>query len=128
MALPKDVRLKGHRTFNYIYKNSKRYYGKHIDLRVAKSKPEILLSHKFKSTVDNFKIAITVSKKISKKSVVRNKIRRKLHQNFLDNFKPGNNHVPYWVIVNLKAGNSMHCEKELLDEFQKLISKSGVFK
>jgi len=25
MALPKDMRLKGHRTFNYIHKNSKKY-------------------------------------------------------------------------------------------------------
>ena len=28
MALPKAMRLKGHRTFDYIHKNSVKYYGK----------------------------------------------------------------------------------------------------
>jgi len=32
MALPKDMRLKGHRTFNYIHKNSITYHGKLIKL------------------------------------------------------------------------------------------------
>ena len=46
MALPKDMRLKGHRTFNYIHKNSKIYYGKLMTFKVARSNPEILLTHK----------------------------------------------------------------------------------
>ena len=42
MALPKDMRLKGHRTFNYIHKNSKTYHGKLMTFKVARSNPEIL--------------------------------------------------------------------------------------
>jgi len=38
MALPKDMRLKGHRTFNYIHKNSIKYHGKLMTFKVAKSK------------------------------------------------------------------------------------------
>ena len=50
MALPKDMRLKGHRAFNYIHKNSKKYHGKLMTFKVAISNPQILLSHKLRNT------------------------------------------------------------------------------
>ena len=128
MALPKQLRLKGHRTFRYIYKNSKKYYGKFMDLRIAKSCPHILLSHKNYNFTNNFKLAITVSKKVSKKSVVRNKLRRILQESFLKNFKKEYNHIPCWVLVNLKGGDSCNYETELLNEFQTLIFKTGLLK
>ena len=128
MALPKQLRLKGHRTFKYLHKNSKKYYGKLIDFKIAKSFPQILISHKNYSSNNNFKIAISVSKKVSKKSVVRNKIRRLLHEYFLKNFKSEHNHIPYWVLVNLKNGGSYDYESELLDEFQTLLFRTGILK
>ena len=128
MALPKRMRLKGHRTFKYIHKNSKKYYGKLMDLKIAKSSPQILLSHKILSFTNNFKLAITISKKVSKKSVVRNKIRRILQENLLKNFKEEYNHIPYWVIVNLKSGNFFNYESELLREFQTLFFKTVLLK
>ena len=99
-----------------------------MDLRIAKSCPGILHSHKNYTFTNNFKLAISVSKKVSKRSVVRNKIRRMLQEDFLKNFKKEYNHVPYWVLVNLKSGNSYNYENELLKEFQFLIIKSGLFK
>ena len=120
------MRLKGHRTFNYIHKNSKKYYGRLMDLKIVKSKPEILISHKSYSNLSNLKLAIAISKKVSKKSVERNRIRRKLHENFLKNFSKENNHTPYWVLVNLKGGDFNYSDNELLNEFQFLISKSGL--
>ena len=128
MALPKQMRLKGHRTFKYIHKNSKKYYGNLMDFKVSKSCPQILLSHKSYFHNNNFKLAITVSKKVSKKSVIRNKIRRKLHKCFLKNFKNEYNHIPYWVLVNLKCGNSHNYESELIMEFQTLLFKTGLLK
>ena len=128
MALPKQMRLKGHRAFKFIHKNSKKYYGKLMDFKVAKSSPELLLSHKNYTFINNFKLAITVSKKVSKKSVVRNKIRRMLHEYFLKNYKEDYNHIPYWVLVNLKGGNFYEYETELLKEFQTLLNKIGLLK
>ena len=128
MALPKEMRLKGHRTFKYIHKYSKKYYGKLMDLKIAKSCPQILLSHKNFSFTKNFKLAISISKKVSKKSVVRNRIRRLLHENFLKNFKEEYNHIPYWVLVNLKSGNFCNYETELLKEFQTLFFKTVLLK
>lgn len=128
MALPKRMRLKGHRTFKYIHKNSKKYYGKLIDFKISKSCPQVLISHKNYSFNNNFKLAITISKKVSKKSVIRNKIRRLLHENFLKNFKTEYNHIPYWVLVNLKSGDFYDYESELLKEFQTLLLKIGLLK
>ena len=128
MALPKSMRLNGHRTFKYIYKNSKKFYGNLMDFRIAKTNSAVLRSHKINYGFSNFKIAITVSKKVSKKSVVRNRIRRLLQETFLKEFNKNYNHVPYWVLVNLKNGYSCNNENELLKEFQFLIIKSGLFK
>ena len=128
MALPKRMRLKGHRTFKYIHKNSKKYYGKLMDFKITKSCPHILLSHKNYSFKNNFKLAIIISKKVSKRSVMRNRLRRMLHECFIKNFKKEYNHIPYWVLVNLKSGDTLNYENELLREFQLLIIRSGLFK
>ena len=128
MALPKAIRLKGHRAFDYIHKNSVNYYGKLMTLKIVKSNPEILSSHKITSEIHNFKIAIAISKKVSKKSVERNKIRRILQDRFIKIFKKENNHKPYWLLVNLKPGDFGNNQNLLLNEFQHLIFKSGLFK
>ena len=92
MALPKDMRLKGHRTFNYIHKNSITYHGKLMTFKVAISNPEILSSHKLKNTSNNLKVAFAISKKVSKKAVERNKLRTILQEWLLTNIQKINNH------------------------------------
>ncbi len=128
MALPKAMRLKGHRTFDYIHKNSVKYYGKFMTFKIAKSNPNILISHKNINNLNNFKIAIAISKKVSRKAVVRNKLRRILQDYLLKNFSLDKNHKPYWLLVNLKSGVSYNEEFKLLEEFQHLIFKSGLSK
>ena len=128
MALPKNMRLKGHRTFNYIHKNSKTYNGKLMTFKVARSNPEILLTHKLTNNSNNFRIAIAVSKKVSKKAVIRNKLRRVLQEWLLTNIKKINTHKPYWLLVNLKIGDFHNDKNRLLEEFQKLMFKSRLIK
>ena len=128
MALPKDMRLKGHRTFNYIHKNCTKYHGKLMTFKVAKSNPEILLSHNIKNTSNNLKLAIAISKKVSKKAVDRNKIRRLIQEWLLTNIQKINNHKPYWLLVNLKIGNFYKDKDRLLEEFQSLMFKSHLIK
>ena len=94
MALPKDMRLKGHRTFNYIHKNSITYHGKLMTFKVANSNPSILLTHKITNTSNNFRVAIAISKKVSKKAVERNKLRRILQE---------------WLLIFLMFANSHSC-------------------
>ena len=128
MALPKDMRLKGHRTFNYIHRNSKKYHGKLMTFKVAKSNPDILLSHKNRNTTNHFRVAIAISKKVSKKAVDRNKIKRILQEWLLTNIQKINNHKPYWLLVNLKFGDFYNDKKILLEEFQNLMLKSRLIK
>ena len=128
MALPKAMRLKGHRTFDYIHKNSVKYYGKLMTIKIAKANSKILISHNKIDNLNNFKIAIAISKKVSKKAVVRNKIRRILQDCLLRNLSKENNHKPYWLLVNLNGGNLYNDKIKLLEEFQHLIFKSGLFK
>ena len=128
MALPKDMRLKGHRTFNYIHKNSIKYYGKLMTFKLVKSSPEILTSHKLKNISNNLRISIAISKKVSKKAVERNKIRRILQEWLLTNKKKINNHKPYWLLVNLKFEDFCNDKNRLLEEFQNLMYKSRLIK
>ena len=128
MALPKDMRLKGHRTFNYIHKNSITYHGKLMTFKVARSNPEILLTHKFTNTSNNFRVAIAISKKVSKKAVERNKIRRILQEWLIANIQKINNHKPYWLLVNLKIGDFYNDKNKFLEEFQNLMFKSHLIK
>ena len=128
MALPKDMRLKGHRTFIYIHKNSIKYHGKLMSFKVARSKPEILLSHKLRSSSNNLRVAIAISKKVSKKAVNRNKIKRILQEWLITNIKKINNHKPYWLLVNLKFGDFCNDKSRLLEEFQNLMFKSRLIK
>ena len=128
MALPKNMRLKGHRTFNYIHKNAKKYHGKLMTFKVVRSNPEILLSHKFSSTTTNLRVAIAISKKVSKKAVQRNKLRRILQEWILTNIQKINNHKPYWLLVNLKFGDFCNDKNKLLEEFQNLMFKSHLIK
>ena len=128
MALPKDMRLKGHRTFNYIHKNSTTYHGKLMTFKVVRSNPEILLTHKLINTSNKFRVAIAISKKVSKKAVERNKLKRILQEWLLTNIQKINNHKPHWLLVNLKAGDFCNDKNKLLEEFQKLMSKSSLIK
>ena len=128
MSLPRDMRLRGHRTFNYIHKNSVKYYGELMTFKVAKSNPSILLSHNLRDNPNNFKVAIAVSKKISKKAVDRNKIRRILQEWLLKNIQKINNHKPQWLLVNLKIVDFCNDKNKLLEEFQNLMFKSRLMK
>jgi len=128
MALPKNMRLKGHRTFSYLHNNSRKYNGELMTFKVSNSNPDILLSHKLAKDSNNLRVAIAISKKVSKKAVDRNKIRRILQEWILSNNQKINNHKPHWLLVNLKPGNFCNDKNKLLEEFQNLMSKSRLIK
>ena len=128
MGLPKDLRLKGHRTFNYIHKNSIKYYGELMTFKVAKSNPQILLSHKLSKNSNTLRVAIAISKKVSKKAVHRNKLRRILQEWLSTNIQKINNHKPYWLLVNLKNKDFCNDKNRILEEFQNLMFKSRLIK
>jgi len=106
MALPKDMRLKGHRTFNYIYKNATTYHGKLMTFKVARSNPEILLTHKFANTSNKFRVAIAISKKVSKKAVERNKLKIHKVKVFASKDKLSKKNQLAWKIAEIASDNA----------------------
>ena len=99
-----------------------------MTFKVANSNSEILASHKLKSSSNNLKVSIAISKKVSKKAVVRNKLRRVLQEWLIKNIQKINTHKPHWLLVNLNVGDFYNDENKLLEEFQNLMFKSRLIK
>jgi len=51
-----------------------------------------------------------------------------LQEWLLTNIQKINTHKPYWLLVNLKVGNSCDDKNRLLEEFQNLMFKSKLIK
>ncbi len=127
MVLPKHMRLKGHRCFDYIYKEGSRFYSSSMVLRVTNAvtkKPQVKGNNsKLRSSI---KCAISISNKVSKKSVTRNKLRRLFHQHLslrLSNITTDNE---IWAFISLKPSCMNNSEITLLKECDKLLTKAGI--
>ena len=130
MVLPKHMRLKGHRCFEFIYKHGKRFYSSSMVLRVTKANPKLLtkgkrINSKFRPSI---RCAVSISNKVSKKSVTRNKLRRLFHQHLsqrLSNIKFDNE---VWAFISLKPSSIQNSNSILLKECDKLFLKAGIIK
>ena len=128
MVLPKHMRLKGHRCFDFIYREGSKFYSSSMVLRVtnAHTKPQVK-GNKSK-TRTSIKCAISISNKVSKKSVTRNKIRRLFHHHL--SFRLSNmlfdNEI--WAFISLKPSCMKHSDSTLLKECDKLLTKAGITK
>ena len=120
------MRLRGHRSFNYIYKNSTRYFGKLVTIRVVEANPDILRSHKIYSNSSNIRIGISISSKVSKKSVIRNKIRRIIHNHLINELNLQNIHKNKWALVSLNKSIQLKCCPAVLNDCEILFKKSGL--
>ena len=130
MVLPKHMRLKGHRCFDFIYKEASRFYGSSMVLRVTKANPKLLakdkrINSKFSPSI---RCAISISNKVSKKSVTRNKLRRLFHHHLsrrLSTIEPDNE---IWAFISLKPSCMQNSNSILLKECDKLFLKAGITK
>ncbi len=128
MVLPKHMRLKGHRCFDFIYKEGFKFYGSSMVLRVTKA------NTKFQSKLINsedrpsIKCAISISNKVSKKSVTRNRIRRLFHHHLSLRLSKINIDAETWAFISLKPNCMKNSESTLLKECDKLLTKAGLTK
>ncbi len=129
MVLPKHMRLKGHRCFDYIYKEGSRFYSSSMVLRVTNAvtkKPQV--KGKSSKTRPSIKCAISISNKVSKKSVTRNKLRRLFHQHLSLRLSKMSTDVEIWAFFSLKPSCMNNSEITLLKECDKLLTKAGITK
>ena len=128
MVLPKHMRLKGHKCFDFIYKEGSRFYSPSMVLRITKATTK-LQSKGFNSHIgSSIKCAISISNKVSKKSVTRNKLRRLFHHHLslrLSNMTFGNE---IWGFISLKPSCMKNSDSTLLKECDKLLTKAGITK
>ena len=128
MVLPKHMRLKGHRCFDFIYKEGARFYGPSMVLRVtnANTKPKVKeINSKIRPSI---KCAISISNKVSKKSVKRNKLRRLFHQHLSNKLSNMIFDKEIWTFISLKPSCKNDSESNLLKECDKLLLKAGITK
>ena len=128
MVLPKHMRLKGHRCFDFIYKEGSRFYGPSMVLRVTNANTKLRVKGINSKIRPPIKCAISISNKVSKKSVTRNKLRRLFHQHL--SYKLSNMvfDKEVWAFISLKPSCMKNSESNLLKECDKLLIKAGITK
>ncbi|WP_269611035.1 ribonuclease P protein component [Prochlorococcus marinus] len=128
MVLPKHMRLKGHRCFDFIYKEGSRFYSPSMVLRITKANTK-LQSKGFNSHIgSSIKCAISISNKVSKKSVTRNKLRRLFHHHLSERLSNISYENEVWAFISLKPSCMKNSNSALLRECDKLLYKAGITK
>ena len=128
MVLPKHMRLKGHRCFDFIYKEGDRFYSPSMVLRVtnANTKPHAKgINRNVRPCV---KCAVSISSKVSKKSVTRNKLRRLFHHHLASRLSRIDIENEVWAFISLKPSCMQNSNSSLLRECDKLLIKAGIKK
>ena len=128
MVLPKHMRLKGHRCFDYIYREGSRFYSPSMVLRVTKANKKIPIKGLSAQTRPSIKCAISISNKVSKKSVTRNKLRRLFHHHLSLRLSKVNRDNEIWAFISLKPSCMKNSDSTLLKECDKLLTKAGITK
>ena len=126
MVLPKHMRLKGHKCFDFIYKEGSRFYGASMVLRVTQANRKLANEGIHSFTKHSIKCAISISNKVSKKSVTRNKMRRLFHQHLSNKLSKVKFDNEIWAFISLKPSCMQNSTGNLLKECDKLLTKSGI--
>ena len=128
MVLPKHMRLKGHRCFDFIYKEGEKFYSPSMVLRVTKANKKIQVSGLKSKISPSIKCAISISNKVSKKSVTRNKLRRLFHHHLSCRLSNMKFESEVWAFISLKPSCMKNPNITLLKECDKLLTKAGITK
>ena len=125
MVLPKEMRLKGYKSFDYIHKVSKRYRGSSMTLRVSKANPNLINGFIPPSRNKSCRCAISISNKVSKKAVFRNRLRRLIHDHLRIRLFGKSKYIDRWALLSFNPGCLEKEPKLLLEEFDKLLLEAG---
>ncbi len=128
MVLPKHMRLKGHRCFDFIYKEGSRFYAPSMVLRVTNGNSKLQGKGINSNLRPSIKCALSISNKVSKKSVTRNKLRRLFHQHLSYRLSNIDTVKEVWAFISLKPSCMKNSESDLLKECDKLLIKAGITK
>ena len=128
MVLPKHMRLKGHRCFDFIYREGARFYSPSMVLRVTNANANLQVKRINSKFSPSIKCAISISNKVSKRSVTRNKLRRLFHHHLSYRLSKIKNVNEVWAFISLKPSCIKNSNSNLLKECDKLLTKAGITK
>ena len=128
MVLPKHMRIKGHRCFDFIYKEGSRFNSSSMLLRVTKANTKLLTKGINSQLRPSIKCAISISNKVSKKSVTRNKLRRLFHHHLSCKLSNIDFKNEVWAFISLNPSCMKNSNRSLLKECDKLLIKAGITK
>ena len=126
MVLPKHMRLKGHKCFDYIYKKGTRFYSSSMVLRVTNANTKLYFKENNSRIKPLIKCAISISNKVSKKSVTRNKLRRLFHHHLAQRLSNMKFDTDVWAFISLKPSCMKNSNSNLLKECDRLLTKAGI--
>ncbi|CAK6700324.1 MULTISPECIES: ribonuclease P protein component [unclassified Synechococcus] len=127
MALPRDLRLRGDKAFDHLYRKGRRFHGTYLVLRSVVGEPSLLRPPLSQAPFQGCRCAVVVSTKVSKRSVRRNRLRRLLHGWLCEQC----GHWPadsngLWLLLSLKPGCLEASHEALLGECSELFRKAGL--
>ena len=128
MVLPKHMRLKGHKCFDFIYKNGSRFHSPSMVLRVTNANTKLHFIENKSNIKPSVKCAISISNKVSKKSVTRNKLRRLFHHHLSYRLSKMEPKSEVWAFISLNPSCMKNSNSNLLKECDKLLTKAGITK
>ena len=128
MVLPKHMRLKGHRCFDFIYREGSKFYGPSMVLRVTNADLQLKVRGINSKIRPSIKCAISISNKVSKKAVIRNKLRRLFHHHLSSRLSNMSYEKEVWAFISLKPSCMKISNSNLLKECDKLLIKAGLTK
>ena len=128
MVLPKHMRLKGHRCFDFIYKEGSKFYSPSMVLRVTNANTKLHSIERNSKINPSIKCAISISNKVSKKSVTRNKLRRLFHHHLSHRLSNMRVDSEVWAFISLNPSCMKNSNSNLLKECDKLLTKAGITK
>ena len=128
MVLPKHMRLKGHKCFDYLYKKGSRFYSPSMVLRVTNANTKLHSIERKSKINPSIKCAISISNKVSKKSVTRNKLRRLFHHHLSYRLSKMRTDSEVWAFISLNPSCMKNSNSNLLKECDKLLTKAGITK
>ena len=126
MVLPRSMRLKGHKCFDYLHRSGVRYQSSYMVLKVVNAKKKLLKSSNCNDIDLTCRCAVAISNKVSKRAVTRNRLRRLIHSHLRARLEKNNLNINKWALLSLKP-NSLQIELfPLLAECDKLLNKAGL--
>jgi ribonuclease P protein component len=124
LALPRKHRLRGHRPFDRLYRQGRRFQAPLVLLRLLQAVPELLPPPERRASP--WRCAVVVSAKVSKRSVQRNRLRRLLHAHLAQCGLVAER--PQWLLLTLLPGAAEAEPHRLLEECTHVLRQAGLIR